>query len=313
VADGRFAPSPSGPLHLGSLRTALVAWLFARSAGSRFWLRVDDLDPASSRPETAAGHLADLSALGLEWDEPVWYQSAHSAEHHAAVDALVDRGLTYPCWCTRREVADAARAPNRPGHGPEGAYPGTCATLSSAQQAERVASGRPAALRLRADGAVVSFTDRLHGRVEGTVDDFVVRRNDGVVAYNVAVVVDDAAQGVAEVVRGDDLLDSTPRQIHLSRLLGLAVPSHAHVPLVLGSDGVRLAKRHGAITLGDLAARGHDAVAVRAALARSLGLATSSEADRDLTLDVVLSRFDPDALPREPWMLPPGEDVLTTP
>jgi glutamyl-tRNA synthetase len=170
------------------------------------------------------------------------------------------------------------------------------------EQEERIAAGRRPALRLRADGAVAAFEDRLHGRVEGAVDDLVLRRNDGVPAYNLVVVVDDAAQGVDEVVRGDDLLGSTPRQVHLAGLLAVPVPSYAHVPLVLGPDGARLAKRHGAVTLADRAARGESAADVLGFLATTLGLARAGEA---VTPERLLGRFDPDALPREPLVLDP--------
>ena len=158
----------------------------------------------------------------------------------------------YECFCTRAEIREASSAAHGPL--PEGAYPGTCLRLSAAELAEKRAAGRPPALRVRAGAAVVAFEDRLLGRVEGVVDDFVVRRNDGAPAYNLAVVVDDAAQGIGEVVRGSDLLDSTPRQLWLARALGVAEPAHAHVPLVLGPDGARLAKRHGDVTLREVPA-----------------------------------------------------------
>lgn len=291
MATGRYAPSPTGSLHVGNLRTALLAWLFARSAGSRFLLRVDDLDPADARPEHEAGQLADLRAIGIDWDEPVVRQSERRGAHHSAVEALVATGRTYECWCTRREIREAAAAP----HGPTGSYPGTCRRLTDAERAARRASGRPAALRLDAGGEVVSFVDRLHGEVSLRVDDLVLRRNDGIPAYNLAVVVDDASQGVEEVVRGDDLLDSTPRQILVARLLGLPVPAYAHVPLVLGADGARLAKRHGAVTLGDLDL---DAAAVLSLLAESLGLAAPGET---VTPAQLRTRFDPSVLPTSPW------------
>ena len=295
MADGRYAPSPTGPLHVGNLRTALLAWLFARAAGSRFVLRVDDLDPADARAEHEAGQLADLAAVGVDWDGPVVRQSERRAAHEAAIEQLVAAGRTYGCWCTRREIREAAAAP----HGPAGAYPGTCRRLTEAERAERRGSGRPAALRLDAGDEVVSVVVRLHGEVSLAVDDLVLRRNDGIPAYNLAVVVDDAHQGVEEVVRGDDLLDSTPRQVLLARLLGLRVPAYAHVPLVLGVDGARLAKRHGAVTLADLAADGVDAAAVVSRLAASLGLAAPGE---QVVAADLLDRFDPAALPLEPWV-----------
>lgn len=294
MATGRYAPSPTGPLHVGNLRTALLAWLFARTAGSRFLLRVDDLDPADARAEHEAGQLADLAAIGIDWDEPVLRQSERRSAHDDAVAALVAAGRTYECWCTRREIREAAAAP----HGPAGAYPGTCRRLTDAQRAERRGSGRPAALRLDAGEELVTVVDRLHGEVALVVDDLVLRRNDGIPAYNLAVVVDDAAQGVEEVVRGDDLLDSTPRQVLLGRLLGLPIPAYAHVPLVLGPDGTRLAKRHGAVTLADLAAGGVGVDAVVSRLAASLGLASDGE---PVSASQLLDRFDPGALPTSPW------------
>lgn len=296
MATGRFAPSPTGDLHLGNLRTAMVAWLFARSAGSRFLLRIEDLDPVTSTPEHEDRQLADLAALGLDWDLPVMRQSERRAAHEAALSALADLGLTFPCFCSRREIREAASAP----HAEPGRYPGTCRDLTEAAVAERSAAGRPAALRLRASGEEVTILDRVHGVVTGRTDDIVLRRNDGVPAYHVAVVVDDAEQGVEEVVRGDDLLSSTPSQAHLVDLLGLPRPTWAHVPLVLGADGERLAKRHGAVTLADLAAEGVTAGGVRGRLAVSLGLAEPGEQP---SMDDLLERFEPDRLPREPWII----------
>jgi glutamyl-tRNA synthetase len=282
-------------LHLGNLRTALLAWLFARSAGSRFVLRIEDLDPVASRRAHEHRQLDDLAALGLEWDPPVMRQSERRAAHDDAIAALDHAGLTYPCYCTRREISEAARAPNA---APTRRYPGTCRSLSVPQRARREADGRPPALRLRAGAMSVTIHDRLAGAVTGVVDDIVVRRNDGVPAYNLAVVVDDDAQGVEEVVRGDDLLASTPAHVHLATRLGIAPPGYAHVPLVVAPSGERLAKRDGAVTMADRAALGEDAPAVRGLLAVSLGLAAAGERP---SLEDLLDRFDPATLPREPW------------
>lgn len=296
--DGRFAPSPSGPLHLGNLRTALLAWLFARSAGAAFRLRIEDLDPQRSRREHERGQVADIAALGIDWDGPILRQSERAEAYRSALATLEAAGRVYPCWCTRAEVRAAASAPH--GDRPGGAYPGTCRGLTAAQRAQRAASGRPPALRLDARGARIGFEDRLHGPVAGVVDDLVLWRGDGTAAYNLAVVVDDAAQGIGEVVRGDDLLDSTPRQILIGRLLGLPQPAYAHVPLVLGPDGARLAKRHGAVTLADRAAAGETAADGVAWMAASLGLA---EAGEPVTAAALVARFDPARLPRTATVL----------
>jgi glutamyl-tRNA synthetase len=296
--DGRFAPSPSGPLHVGNLRTALLAWLFARSAGARFLLRIEDLDPLRSRREHEAGQLADLRALGLDWDGPVVRQSERRARHREALASLRAAGRVYPCWCTRAEIREAASAAHGAGEaGSEGAYPGTCRRLSAAERAARERAGRPAALRLDAGGERVAFVDRLHGPVASVVDDLVLWRNDDTPAYNLAVVVDDADQGVREVVRGDDLLDSTPGQLLLGRLLALPAPIHAHVPLVLGPDGRRLAKRHGAITLAEWASRGAGPARALAWIAAGLGLARP---DEEVELPLLLARFDPAKLSLAP-------------
>ncbi|MEO8687213.1 MAG: tRNA glutamyl-Q(34) synthetase GluQRS [Solirubrobacteraceae bacterium] len=291
TADGRFAPSPTGTLHLGNLRTALLAWLFARSAGARFLVRMEDLDAGRVRSGSATEQLEDLRAIGLDWDGDVVFQSARHQIYDEAIERLRSAGRVYECFCTRAEIRAAASAPHGPL--PEGAYPGTCRALTDGERRRRRAGGRPPALRLRADAARIGFEDRLLGPNEAVVDDFVVRRNDGAAAYNLAVMVDDAAQGIGEVVRGADLLDSTPRQLLVARLLGLPEPSWAHVPLVLGPDGARLAKRHGSVTL-----RGVDPGAAVRWMAGTLGFegATSSAE--------MLERFDPAALPREPTVFP---------
>lgn len=290
TSAGRFAPSPSGELHVGNLRTAILAWLFARSTGRRFLLRVEDLDRARAGAE--AVQLRDLAAVGITWDGDVVRQTDRGPLYAAAITRLEESGLTYECFCTRREIQEAPSAP----HAPQGAYPGTCRNLDRAEL-EYKRSTRPAAIRLRADVREYTVQDVLHGEFTGAVDDFVLRRNDGVTAYNLAVVVDDAAQGIDQVVRGDDLLPSTPRQAYLASLLHIPIPEYVHVPLVVNRDGVRLAKRDGAVTLADLAQAGVGAHDVRNLLLESLGLPAG-------TLGHALQALDPARLPREPWVWP---------
>lgn len=266
-------------------------------------MRVEDLDDRVSNREHERQQLADIAAIGLDWDGEVVRQSERFDLYHQAIADLSARSLTYECTCTRREIREAASAQH--GKAPEAAYPGTCLRLTAAEQREREAAGRPAAVRLRAQVDRLNLVDRIHGPYEGLVDDVVLRRNDGVPAYNLAVVIDDAAQGIEEVVRGDDLLPSTPRQIHLADLLGIERPSYAHVPLVLGADGQRMAKRHGAVTLADRTALGETPEQVVSLLATTLGLAGVGE--RVAATDLV-ERFDPDLLPRQPWMFDPDAD-----
>ncbi|WP_280300880.1 tRNA glutamyl-Q(34) synthetase GluQRS [Nocardia neocaledoniensis] len=289
---GRYAPSPSGDLHIGNLRTAILAWLFARTTGRAFVLRVDDLDRV--RPGAAERQLDDLAAVGIDWDGPVVYQSTRLPSYDAAVARLTAAGRTYECFCTRREIQQATTAP----HGPMGAYPGTCRDLTEAQRAEKRAQGRPAAIRLRADVDEYVITDLLHGEYRGAVDDLVLRRGDGVPAYNLTVVVDDAAQGIDQVVRGDDLLPSTPRQAYLATLLGLSAPVYAHVPLVLNREGKRLAKRDGAVSLADQRALGNTPGDVVAAIANSLGYTARTTAE-------LREVFEPQRIPAKPWILEP--------
>jgi glutamyl-tRNA synthetase len=311
AADGRYAPSPTGPLHLGNLRTALLAWCFARSRSGRFLLRIEDLDRQRSRPEHEAAMLADLARLGIDWDGAPTRQSERLEHHRAAFEALRSTGRSYRCWCTRAEIREAAEAPHpRPGApgGSEGFYPGTCRTLSGREQAARERAGRPAAWRLDAGAERIAFEDRLGGAADAVVDDFVIWRGDpqgpgGGPAYNLAVVVDDAAAAIGEVVRGDDLLETTPRQILLGRLLGLPVPRYAHVPLVLGADGRRLSKRHGAVTLGDRLALGESVATIVGWMASSVGLAGPGSA---LSAGDVLAMFDPARLRREPTVWTDG-------
>jgi glutamyl-Q tRNA(Asp) synthetase len=249
---GRFAPSPTGPLHLGSLVAALGSWLFARAAGGRWLVRMEDLDAPRVVPGAADDILRTLERFGLTWDGEVVVQSRRLALYESALEDLLRKKMAYACACSRADLARAASAPDAGAGGaaPRGAiYPGTCR--------EGLPPGRTArAFRFRVPPGLFTFEDLLFGTlsedVQKTVGDFVVKRADGPYAYQLAVVVDDAAQGVTQVVRGADLLDSTARQIALQRALSLATPSYAHLPLVLGADGRKLGKRDGALPLESL-------------------------------------------------------------
>lgn len=240
---GRFAPSPSGPLHLGSLVAAMASWLDARAHQGRWLVRIEDVDQPRTVPGADARILEQLCLLGMRPDEPPWWQSRRSAAYQAAYDSLAQRGLIYGCGCTRREIADS-RPPSAGMRGEgEYPYPGTCRN--------GLAPGRRArAWRLKAPEGVVCFEDRWAGRicqdVAHEVGDFVLKRADGMWAYQLAVVVDDGAQGITHVVRGADLLSSTARQHLLAGLLGLPRPAMMHVPLVMTDDGRKLSKQNGA-------------------------------------------------------------------
>lgn len=280
---GRFAPSPTGELHVGNLRTAIAAWASATTGGGEFLLRWEDLDQFNSSSFHIENQLRDLSAMGITFHREPVTQSLRFALYHDAINTLIELGLTYECFCSRKDIREAVSAP----HGSVLLYPGTCRDLTETQRAER-RQLRPGALRLRAEGITTGFHDYLRGHVSGIVDDVVLRRNDGIPSYNIAVVVDDALQGVTEVVRGDDLLDITPTHVHLQKLLGYNTPTYGHVPLVIGSDGERLAKRHGAVTLADLATKGITATQVRDELWRSLGQSGNT--------------WNWDDVPRTPWV-----------
>lgn len=295
MGAGRFAPSPSGPLHLGNLRTAILAWLFARSTDRDFLLRIEDLDRVRSGAETT--QINELASLGLDFDGEMLRQSDRLPVYLEAVERLKDRGLVYECYCSRKDIAEAGSAP----HAAPGAYPGTCRELSPSER-EAKAKNRPAALRLRSQVNEFSVHDELFGDYTGAVDDFVLIRNDGAPAYNLAVVVDDAFSGIDQVVRGDDLLSSAPRQAYLATLLDYAVPVYAHVPLALNSKGQRLAKRDGAVTLEEITEQGLLPANVVAILLESLGLPSTS-------LLAALEAFDPVNLPREPWIVEPENIV----
>lgn len=305
MPTGRFAPSPTGDLHLGNARTALIAWLDARSRGGRFILRMEDLDAGRVRDKYYHTQLADLRWLGLDWDEgpdlggpnAPYLQSERRDLYRAALKTLAEHGSLYECFCSRREILEAASAPHAGDEeGPR--YPGTCLNLAPEDLDRRRARGA-AAIRFRTPPGRVSFEDLLQGAVTfdpaEKVGDFVVRRKDGVAAYQLAVVVDDAAMGVTHVVRGADLLSSTARQILLYRGLELPAPSWIHVPLVLGPDESRLAKRHGAPTLQDLRESGADPERVVGWLAASCGLL---DQPRRATAAELITDFSIERLPR---------------
>lgn len=254
---GRFAPSPSGVMHFGNLRTAVAAYLFAKSSGREFLVRIEDIDTGRSRSDFAAQALEDLTALGLLSDERVVYQSQRHELYQAALEQLVQKGLVYECYCSRADIAAAASAP----HGKPGIYPGICRDLSDSERVEKraalAAQGRKPALRLRApQGVEHTVHDSLLGPLTGLLHDFVLRRTDGDWAYQLVVVVDDMNQGVDQIVRGADLASSAPVQAWLTETLGGRPASYAHVPLVMNAQGQRLAKRDKSVTRPELNALG---------------------------------------------------------
>lgn len=263
---GRYAPSPTGPLHLGNARTALLSWLDIRSLGGTFVLRVEDLDPQRSSEASARQLESDLRWLGVDWDEGPWRQGDRRPLYEEAIERLLAQGLAYRCSCTRAEVARAAGAPHAGEEGPR--YPGTCR--------ERVLNpDRPTSVRLRVSPGVLSFDDLVQGPVDEevsrTVGDFALRRTDGVAAYQLAVALDDSLMRMDRVVRGDDLLRSTSRQLLVMRALGLPEPRYGHVPLVVDETGHRLSKRGGALSLEALRSRGVKPEAVVGFLAATWG------------------------------------------
>lgn len=274
---GRFAPTPSGRMHLGNVFSALMAWLSARAAGGTIVLRIEDLDPRARNRDTAELLMRDLEWLGLIWDEGPYYQSDRQGVYDEAVAQLGKMGLTYPCFCTRAEL-HAASAP----HASDGTYlyAGTCRELTPAQVAERAAV-RPPATRLRVPEAgdpqgTIEFCDLAYGPQKEALahecGDFLVRRSDGVTAYQLAVVVDDALMGVNQVVRGRDLLGSAARQSYLARLLGFAAPEYGHVPLLVAPGGRRLSKRDADLDLGALRERGVRPERILGVLAEAVGM-----------------------------------------
>ena len=292
---GRFAPSPSGRMHLGNLWSCLLSWLAARSAGGRVVLRLEDLDPDRCRQAYCDQVMEDLEWLGLSWDgEPV-YQSKRTGAYAEAFHALEKQGLLYPCYCTRAERL-AASAPHR-SDGLQ-VYDGRCARLTGEQRAALEQTRRPA-WRVRTAEKTITFRDLLYGTysedLKRDCGDFIVRRSDGVCAYQLAVVVDDAMMGVTQVVRGSDLLSSTPRQLWLQERLSLSHPEYGHLPLLLAPDGRRLAKRDRDLELGQLQER-YTAPQLVGLLAHAAGLIDRPER---ITPRELVPLFSWDRLPRE--------------
>jgi glutamyl-tRNA synthetase len=272
----------------------VLAWLCARQSGSAFLLRWDDLD-VTAAAEHEASQRRDLAVLGIDFDGDEMRQTDRLDAYHSVIEDLRAAGRTYRCWCSRREIREAAAAP----HGTVGIYPGTCRQLSAAETREREARDRPPALRLRTEVDARPFVDTQVGDVVGPVDDFVLHRGDGTPAYNLAVVVDDIAQGVEEVVRASDLLDSTGRQAHLYDLLGASEPVWTHVPLCVDEAGDRLAKRDGSLGREAWQAAGGTVAALLGSMAVTFGMSAGEYPNAASLLD----GFDRNGLPRDPAML----------
>ena len=309
---GRLAPSPTGALHLGNVRTFMVAWLRARSLGGKVVFRMEDLDHPKDKPGAAADAVRDLRWLGFDWDEE-YVQSERKGLYRAALEELVAKGLAYPCVCSRRDVESAQSAPHA---GEQLHYPGTCrGRFASWREAytylhsptpplPHSSTSRSPCWRFRvSDGTAVSFDDAFAGRYEQyvskTLGDFPLARDEFGAGYTLACVVDDLDMGVTEVVRGDDLLPATPAQILVARALGNNAPSYCHLPLVVGPDGRRLAKRHGDTRVASFREEGWSAERVIGLLAASCGWAEKGE---ELPLAALLPRFDLAAIPRAPFV-----------
>jgi glutamyl-tRNA synthetase len=304
----RLAPSPTGALHLGNLRTFLANYLLARQRGWKVLMRVEDIDGPRIRPGAAEEMLAELRWLGLEWSEPAVWQSRRMGLYESALARLAAMGAAYPCACSRKDALAASGAPHAEDAAP--AYPGTCRGIYASAAEASAAAGRPAAWRVKVPPGAITVADRFAGPrqfdLSITCGDFVVYRGEHLPAYQLAVVVDDAEAGVDAIVRGEDLLESAARQIHLRRLLALGPePAYWHLPLVVGHDGRRLAKRHGDTRLATYRHAG-------ATPGRILGLlaAWSGAMDRpgEISMEDLLRRFDLDRLPRTPVIFTDADD-----
>ncbi|MFD1954435.1 tRNA glutamyl-Q(34) synthetase GluQRS [Paenibacillus thailandensis] len=306
---GRFAPTPSGEMHIGNAWTALLSWLQIRRSNGRYILRMEDIDKPRSKPQYAQQALDDLRWLGLDWDEgpdiggpcAPYTQSERLPFYEEALRRLENKGLLYPCYCSRAELLAVAAAPH--GLASEGpAYPGTCRYLTEEERLVKAAAKTPS-LRFKISGEPVSFVDGAAGPVRfppGAGGDFVVQRADGIISYQLAVVVDDAAMGITDVLRGYDLMDSTTRQLMLYEALDLPAPRFAHVPLFIGTDGKRLAKRHGDLSIAALRKRGAKPEQVAGWLAARAGLNPEKE---PISPSQLVERFDLGKLPKEPVVI----------
>ncbi len=308
---GRLAPSPTGGLHVGHARTFLIAWLESRSRGGRIILRIEDIDASRVRLEATEDAIQDLRWLGLDWDEgpdlggpsSPYLQSQRRDQYDSALEVLKSKELIYPCTCTRADIARAASAPHADDDGP--IYPGTCSGRL-ATHAKQLAD-QPFCWRFRVTSKVLAWNDLVRGEIAinpvTTGGDFVVGRSSGEPSYQLAVVCDDAAMGVNQVIRGDDLVSSTPKQISLYQALGWPEPTFGHVPLVLGSDGRRLAKRDGAIKLATLRESGMDSSQLIAVIASSLGV---EGVPSEIRPNELVRRFDLTKLPTSLWVFDPA-------
>lgn len=310
----RLAPSPTGALHLGNARTFLVTWLLARQNGWRIILRMEDLDGPRVKAGADRQAIQDLIWLGLDWDEGPIYQTARYAEYEAAIEQLLARGEAYPCVCTRKDVVGAASAP----HGPSGdkvpVYPGTCRGKFPSVQAAFEKVGKIPAVRFKVPEGTVEFIDHVRGHVTFDVardqGDFVIAKSEGTAAYQLAVVVDDAAMGVTDVIRADDLLDSTPRQILIYHALEIEperFPAYYHLPLVIGPDGRRLAKRHGDTRLAAYRAAKVPPARMLALMARWIGVPDVGDS---ILLDDLLKRFKMEMVPTNPIVFTEEDDAF---
>lgn len=298
---GRLAPSPTGAQHVGNARTYLIAWLAARRQQGKIILRIEDVDSPRTKPGADRLILEDFRWLGLDWEEGPLYQTQRLLHYATALERLKEQELVYPCTCTRKDIEQAASAPHLEHEG--SAYPGTCARRR-AQDAAHLA-GRPFAWRFRSNLEYQQYQDGFRGTVTVPAElggDFVIWKSDGTPAYQLAVVVDDAAMGITEVIRGDDLIPSTPRQLQLYHALGLSPPRFTHVPLVVGPDGRRLAKRHGDTRLSTLRAQGVTAENLLGLLAWSCGWLPTLQ---PTSLAGLLPLYRLETIPATPFVLMP--------